>query len=67
MDKDKTEKQVYEAKGMALMIFDGYSKDETAEAFDVSKRTVERRLKMIGRTYRELVEIREKRKKKQGS
>lgn len=62
---DKAQKQVYEAKGMALMIFDGYSKDETAEAFDVSKRTVERRLHMIGHTYCGLVEIREARKKKQ--
>ncbi len=62
MDKDKEEKQVYEAKGMALMVYDGYTEAEIAEAFGVRAYVVERRLHMIGHTYRELVEIREKRK-----
>lgn len=66
MNKDKTEKQVYEAKGMAMMILGGYSQVETAKEYGTTKQTVERRLHMIGHTYRGLVEIREARKKQGG-
>lgn len=57
----------YEAKGMAYFILEGHSLDETASEFGVKKRDVRRRLKLIGYTFTDLVEVRKSRKNKQGS
>lgn len=52
---------------MAYFILEGHSLDETASEFGVKKRDVRRRLKLIGYTFTDLVEIRKSRKNKQGS
>lgn len=54
----------YEAKGMAYFVIEGHSLVETAKEFGVSKKMVKKRLKIIGYTYADLVEIRKARKEK---
>lgn len=68
-----TKRQLYEAKGMVHCILEGNSEIETAESYGVSVGTVRNRLKSMGYTAEELIELRESRKmakqqnKKQGS
>lgn len=52
----------YEAKVMAYFIIEGHNLDETASEFGVKKRDVRIRLKLIGYTYADLVEIRKAKK-----
>lgn len=51
----------YEAKSMAQFILEGHDEQETADEFGTGRTTVRRRLKSIGHTYADLVEMREKR------
>lgn len=51
----------YESKEMARFILKGHSEKETAEEFNVSCGTVRNRLKWIGYTYADLLELRESR------
>lgn len=54
----------YEAKCMAYFILEGHNQQQTADEFNTTRKTVTKRLKLIGHTYADLVEIREARKKK---
>lgn len=51
-----------EAKEMANYILKGHNLEQTATRFDTSKETVRRRLNLLSFRYKDLVEIREKRK-----
>lgn len=65
MIKSKTEKDLCTARGMVMCIVkEGLSEAETAKEFNTSKDMVRRRLKMLGYTYADLVDMREARKKK---
>lgn len=57
-----TKRQQYEAKGMIHCILEGSSEIETAESYGVSVGTVRNRLKSMGYTAEELIELRESRK-----
>ena len=62
--KNKTEKDLCIARDMVICIVkEGLSEAETAKEFETSKNMVRRRLKMLGYTYADLVELREARKK----
>lgn len=55
------ESYLYEARCMAQFILEGHDEQQTADEFDTSRETVRRRLKSIGHTYADIVEIRKKR------
>lgn len=58
-----TARQAYyrgEAKEMANCILRGSSIEQTAKEFETSTETVRRRIKLLGYTSQDLVEIREK-------
>lgn len=64
--KNKTERDLCIARGMFMCIVkEGLSEAETAKEFNTSKDMVRRRLKMLGYTYIDLVELREARKNKE--
>lgn len=57
-----TKRQQYETRGMIHCILEGNSEIETAKSYGVSVGTVRNRLKRMGYTAEELIELRESRK-----
>lgn len=51
---------VYEARSMVQFILEGNNEKETAEEFNVSHEIVRRRIKLLGYTYEDLVECKNK-------
>lgn len=49
-----------QTKGMALFILEGHNLTETSKEFGLSRDAIRNRLKLIGFTYTDLVEMRKK-------
>ncbi len=63
--KNKTDKDLCIARDMVIcMVKEGLSEAETAKEFGTSKDMVRRRIKMLGYTYADLVELREHEKRR---
>lgn len=60
-----TERRYYEAMSIVQYIIEGHSKVETGEEFGIRPQSVDKKLKAIGYTYADLVELREERKNKE--